>query len=166
MEKTMRSLEAKGYLELSRGRSRSITLHRRANGRRFSGDTVWAPVVGQNAPPESSAIAEAIELARSMLGKREDVYALKIRGQSMSDALVRDGDVVILARTSAVANGELAAIRVIGKDGHKNLTLKYFYRENGHVRLQPAHPDMPPLFYKPEHVVVHGRVVLVIRQAG
>ncbi len=101
-----------------------------------------------------------------MLGGRENVYALKVRGQAMSDALVNDGDVVVLARTSEVKTGELAAVTVTGKDGRKTTALKYIYRENGHVRLQPVHPDMPPLFYKPEHVTVQGRVVLIIRQLG
>jgi repressor LexA len=169
---TLQRLEAKGYLELGRGRSRSITLHRTADGQRFSGETVWVPVAEPVAvepprraePISSSAVGEAIELARSMLDGREDVYAIRVHDQSLHDALVNPGDVVILARSSEVANGQLAAVRVTGRDGRKTSTLKHYYRENGHVRLQPAHPDMPPLFYRPDQVTIQGRVMLIIRQ--
>jgi repressor LexA len=167
---TLRSLEAKGYLELGRGRSRSITLYRTADGQRFSADTVWVPVVGQAAARAASrvtgdnVIGEAVELARSMLSAREDVYAMRVRDHALNDALINPGDVVVLARTGEVDNGELAAIRAPGKDGRKTTTLKYYYRENGHVRLQPAHPDLPPLYYRPDQVAVQGRVVLIIRQ--
>jgi repressor LexA len=172
---TLRKLEAKGYLDLDRGRTRSITLHRTADGRRFSADTVWVPLAGHGGgetPQKAvsipgvdvSAVAEAIELARSMLGGRENVYAFRVRGQALSDALVDDGDVIILARTAEVNNGQLAAVRVTGKDGRKTTTLKHFYHENGYVRLQPVHPDLRPMYYKSEHVAVQGRVVLIIRK--
>jgi repressor LexA len=174
---TLRGLQAKGYLELGQGRSRSITLHRTADGRRFSPDTVWVPLSGhvpgesqrQPANPpgvDSATVKEAVELARSMLGSRENVYAYRVRGHVLSDALVDDGDVIILARVNEVKNGELAAVRVTGKDGRKTTTLKHFYRENGYVRLQPVHPDLRPMYYKPEHVSVQGRVVLVIRKVA
>jgi repressor LexA len=60
----------------------------------------------------------------------------------------------------------MVAAQVIDDDGQEATTLKYFYRENGHVRLQPAHPEMPPFIYPPERVTVQGKVVLVIRQVG
>ncbi len=169
---TLQRLEAKGYLELGRGRSRSITLHRTADGQRFGGDTVWVPVAEPPAvdhprkpePISAGEVGEAIELARSMLDGHEDVYAIRVHDQSLHDALVNPGDVVILARGSDVANGQLAAVKVTGRDGRKTTTLKHYYRENGHVRLQPAHPDLPPLFYRPDQVTVQGRVMLIIRQ--
>ncbi|HEX9114610.1 MAG TPA: S24 family peptidase [Anaerolineae bacterium] len=174
---TLRRLEAKGYLDLDRGRTRSITLNRTADGRRFSADTVWVPLAGHtsdeiqqrttDAPGvDSPAVAEAIELARSMVSDHENVYAFRVRGQTLSDAQVNDGDVVILARTAEVKNGELAAVRVTGKDGRKTTTLKHVYRENGYVRLQPVHPDMRSMYYKSEHVAVQGRVVMVIRKVS
>ncbi len=180
---TLQRLEAKGYLELGRGRSRSITLHRTADGQHFSSETVWVPIAdapageptrpasgtsgpsaGQPEPISASAVGEAIELARSMLGGRENVYAIRVHDRSLYDALVNPGDVIILARSAEVANGELAAVRVAGRDGRKTTSLKYYYRENGHVRLQPAHPDMPPLFYRPDQVTIQGRVMLIVRQ--
>jgi repressor LexA len=169
---TLRSPEAKGYLELGHDRSRRVTLRRTADDRRCSAETMCSPVAGQIASrttpraTHANVIGEAIELARSMLGGPEDVYAIRVRDRTLTDALVKLGDVVVLARTDGVANGELAAVRVAGRDGRRPTTLKYYYRENGHVRLQPAHPDMPPLYYKPDQVTVQGRVVLIMRQSA
>jgi SOS-response transcriptional repressor LexA len=168
---TVRSLEAKGNLELGHDRSRRISLHRTGDGRRRSAETMCSPVAGHitgHGTPRTThanVIGEAIELARSMLGGREDVYAIRVRDDTLTDALVKPGDVVVLAHAGGVANGELAAGRVAGRDGRKPTTLKYYYRENGHVRLQPAHPDMPPLYYQRDQVTVQGRVVLIMRQS-
>ena len=80
----------------------------------------------------------------------------------MIDALVDDGDVVILKQQSEARNGEMVAVWLRDRD---ETTLKRLYRENGHVRLQPANPTMPPIFVHPSVVQVQGRVVAVIRQS-
>ena len=83
----------------------------------------------------------------------------------MVDALVNDGDIVILSAVSDVHNGDMVAARVTEDDGREATTLKYFFRENGHVRLQHANPTLPPLpFYRPEQVAVYGKVALIVRQ--
>ncbi len=156
--------------------SRSVTPRRPPATRRGSPATVRvapaarvypaAQPAANSSPISSTAVVEAIELARTMLSGNEVVYAFRVQGQALSDALVNDGDVVILAKTSEINNGDLTAVCVMGQDGRKTTSLKHFYRENGHVRLQPVHPDMAPWFYQPEHVVVQGRVMLIIRQAG
>jgi repressor LexA len=78
----------------------------------------------------------------------------------MIDALVDDGDVVILKQQNEARNGEMVAVWLRDRD---ETTLKRFYRENGHVRLQPANPTMPPILVHPSVVQVQGRVVAVIR---
>jgi repressor LexA len=175
IKKLLENLEAKGYLELAPGRSRAITLRRTSDGRRFSPDTVTAPLLGRIVASEPLPSAgqldnpfagEAIELTRSLVRGHDNVYALQVSGDSMIDALVNDGDIVVLAATQEARNGDMVAARVTGDDGQEATTLKYFYRENGHVRLQPAHPHMPPLLYHLSQVEIQGKVVLVIRQAG
>ena len=112
--------------------------------------------------PESS-----IEIARSLLPRREnpdDLFALEVQGDSMIDAMVNDGDIVIMKRAVQADNGEMVAVWLDGKD---ETTLKYFYKESGGIRLQPANPNMGPIFVDdPSNLRIMGKVVMVIRQVG
>ncbi len=83
-----------------------------------------------------------IDIARSLLPAHEaedQLYALRVHGDSMIDAMINDGDIVVMKKTNQAKNGEMVAIWLNDRD---ETTLKYFYRENGKVRLQPANP--PP----------------------
>ena len=106
-----------------------------------------------------------IDIARSLLpagDHPEDLYALRVHGDSMIDAMVNDGDIVVMQNTNQARNGEMVAIWLNDRD---ETTLKYFYLENGQVRLQPANPTMKPIIIRdPSIVEVQGKVVLVIRQ--
>jgi repressor LexA len=106
-----------------------------------------------------------IDIARSLLPARErtdQLYALKVHGDSMIDAMVNDGDIVIMKKVDQAHNGEMVAIWLRDRD---ETTLKYFFLENGHVRLQPANPSMKPIIIDDPNVVeVQGKVILVIRQ--
>lgn len=176
INKILDSLEQKTYVTLAHGRSRAITLHRRPDGRPFRFETIWVPVVGLIGASHPRLTAtqadglfadEAIELTRGLVRGREDVFALRISGDSMVGASVNDGDIVVLAAGSEIHNGDMVAARLPGGDGQEATTLKYYYRENGHVRLQHANPNMPPLPpYRPDQVDVCGKVVLIIRQVG
>jgi repressor LexA len=105
-----------------------------------------------------------VSVARSMLPIREKVdglFALEVRGDSMIDAMVNDGDIVIMKRAQEARNGELVAIWLRDRD---ETTLKYFYLENGRVRLQPANPTMEPIYIEdPSIVEIQGKVVMVFR---
>jgi repressor LexA len=80
----------------------------------------------------------------------------------MIDAMVYDGDIVVMKRANEARNGEMVAIWLNDRD---ETTLKYFYLENGHVRLQPANPTMKPIIIdEPSSVEIQGKVVMVIRQ--
>ncbi|MEJ2759608.1 MAG: S24 family peptidase, partial [Anaerolineales bacterium] len=104
-------------------------------------------------------------VARSMLSEKDanaNLYALEVQGDSMIDAMVNDGDIVVMKHTQDAQNGEMVAVRLKDSD---ETTLKYFYRENGRVRLQPANPTLQPIIIEnPNTVEVQGKVVLVIRQ--
>ena len=106
-----------------------------------------------------------IDIARSLLPARErtdKLYALQVHGDSMIDAMVNDGDIVIMKQVEEAKNGEMAAIWLRDRD---ETTLKYFYLENGRVRLQPANPLMKPIIIDdPSIVEVQGKVIMVIRQ--
>jgi repressor LexA len=91
----------------------------------------------------------------------EDLYALRVRGRSMIDALVDDGDIVILQKVHEVRDGDMVAVWL---DLRQEMTLKYIYREGPTTRLQPASPDHKPIFVPSATVEVQGRVVAINRQ--
>jgi repressor LexA len=94
----------------------------------------------------------------------KDLFALKVRGDSMIDAMVNDGDLIILKPTYEARNGEMVAVWLNDRD---ETTLKYYFFENGKVRLQPANPTMEPIYIEdPATVQIQGKVVMVIRQFG
>jgi repressor LexA len=118
-------------------------------------------------PPSDFAYLDAesvVNVARSMLPAREKVeelFALEVSGDSMIDAMVNDGDIIIMKPAKDVHNGDLVAIWLRDKD---ETTLKYFYLENGKVRLQPANPTMKPIFIDdPATVDIQGKIVMIIR---
>ncbi|MBE9506569.1 MAG: repressor LexA, partial [Chloroflexi bacterium] len=105
---------------------------------------------------------ETIELTRDILGDPEGLYALQVEGNSMIDALVHDGDIVVMRHQQRVENGEMAAVWLKERG---EVTLKRFYQEeSGDVRLQPANPTMRAIYVAPSQVEVQGKVVMVIRQ--
>jgi repressor LexA len=105
---------------------------------------------------------DAIELSRSMLDAKEteNLYALRVRGDSMIDAMVNDGDIVIMQPQESARNGEMVAVWLTPSD---TTTLKYFHNEGSRVRLQPANPTMEPIYVRPTDVRVQGKVMMVLR---
>ncbi len=107
----------------------------------------------------------SVEVARSLLPGREktsELFALEVDGVSMIDAMVNDGDIVIMKKTSTANNGEMVAVWL---EDNNETTLKYFFKENGRVRLQPANPTMQPIIIdNPAQVRIQGKVVMVVRQ--
>ena len=79
----------------------------------------------------------------------------------MVDALMNDGDIVFMQYVNVVENGEMAAIWL---KAEKEVTLKKFYAEPGHIRLQPANNQMQPIYVESANVEIQGRVIAVIRQ--
>lgn len=130
-------------------------------------------VAGEPVPVPSSDFSyfdadSMIDVARSLLPARDkggdDLYALEVDGDSMIDAMVNDGDIVIMKPAKEAHNGEMVAVWLNDRD---ETTLKYFYLENARVRLQPANPTMKPIYIDdPTTVEIQGKVVMVIRQVG
>ena len=108
--------------------------------------------------------AEAmLRLTTDVVGSRGDIYALKVKGTSMLDALINDGDVVIMEAARTAEDGEMAAVWL--KD-EQEVTLKKIYREPGRIRLQPANSEMRAIYTGPENIEVQGKVVAVLRKLG
>jgi repressor LexA len=134
-------------------------------------ETVRIPVVGRIAAGEPMPVPgsdfailgdEVLEITRELLPlDNRNVFALQVRGNSMVDAMIGDGDIVVMQQRQKADNGDLVAVWL--KD-REETTLKRFYLEKGKVRLQPANPTMQPIFADPKNVEVQGKVVLVIRR--
>ena len=107
-----------------------------------------------------SSVAEAVELTRDLVQGRENVFALRVKGTSMIDALIDDGDLVLMEATQAADEGDMVAVWL--KDQGET-TLKRIYREGRRVRLQPANSQMQPIYVDARQVEIQGRVVGVIR---
>jgi len=110
-----------------------------------------------------------VDVARSLLPARkvDGLFALEVQGESMIDAMVNDGDIVIMRKlenNSEAKNGEMVAVWLPERD---ETTLKYFYKEKEGYRLQPANPTMQPIMIKSsEKLEIKGKVVMVIRKIG
>ncbi|HSH01890.1 MAG TPA: transcriptional repressor LexA [Anaerolineae bacterium] len=105
---------------------------------------------------------DALELSASLLpGRTDNLYALRVSGTSMIDAMVDDGDIVVMRKQSEARNGDMVAAWLTGSD---TTTLKYFFNEGERVRLQPANPTMDPIFVNPRELRVQGKVMMVVRQ--
>jgi len=104
---------------------------------------------------------DSVELTRDIVKDDTGIFALKVQGDSMIDALIYDGDVVLMRSQERVENGELAAVWLPDEE---EATLKRFFLEGKQVRLQPENPTMQPMFFPAKDVEVKGKVVCVIRQ--
>ncbi|MYC96170.1 MAG: transcriptional repressor LexA [Caldilineaceae bacterium SB0661_bin_32] len=104
---------------------------------------------------------EWLELNETLYRNPDQLYALRVQGDSMIDASVLDGDIVILRHQERAENGEMVAAWI---DTQNETTLKHFFLEGDQVRLRPANPSYPEMFLPAADVSVKGKVVSVIRQ--
>jgi repressor LexA len=158
VHKHLTNLQDKGFIKRAWNRSRSVELVQTKAG----GRAVELPLLGfvaAGSPIEAVATAESIAVPEDLVGKK-DTYVLRVRGESMIDEQIRDGDFVIVEDRKTAENGEM----VIALLGGSDVTLKKFYRENGHIRLQPANPSMQPLIVPADQLQVQGVVVGVMRK--
>jgi repressor LexA len=169
----LKQLEEWGYIERDAKFSRALRLSGVA-GRNLVKVPILGPIAAgtpiQVPAPGETYIGDEIDgvdVARSLLPlgeKGTDLFALKVKGESMIDAMVNDGDIVIMKRTEQASNGEMVAVWLPARD---ETTLKYFFKEKDRYRLQPANPTMGPIFVnKEEPLEIKGKVVMVIRSVG
>jgi repressor LexA len=162
-------LERKQYIRRHAEVSRGIELLRRTS---TSETTVQVPVIGLIAAGEPipvptpdtwdvAAVSDTIDVPRELTRKKKGVYALRVKGTSMIDALINDGDIILMQYVNTVDNGQMAAVWLRNE---KEVTLKKVYVERGRIRLQPANSQMQPIFTPLGNVEVQGRVIAVLRQ--
>ncbi|MBR91999.1 MAG: repressor LexA [Dehalococcoidia bacterium] len=106
---------------------------------------------------------EIIEIPHSMINSPDGVYALKVKGESMIDAFISDGDLVIMEQTSNVRNGQMAAVRIISDD---STTLKHVYSDGEFTKLEPANKQMKPMTFKSNNIQILSKVIGVWRYLG
>lgn len=157
----LKALQEKGKIDREMNVSRGIKLTVPARTVRMLGViTAGSPLPD---PEDTSATqGEQVEVPPEVVmpEKLKDVYALKVRGLSMIDALIDDGDIVLLRYQETAENGDMVAAMLIDENA---VTLKKFYYEGGRVRLQPANSTMDPIYTTPDNVRIQGRVVGVLR---
>ncbi len=163
-------LVEQGYLDRDQNVSRGLRLTEKLSsaatnivrvplvGRIFASEPV--PVPGTDSPMFGAD--EAIEITQDLLSTTEDLFALEVKGDSMIDAMINDGDIVVMQRRPEWSNGDMVAVWLKDKE---ETTLKHIYRDGDTVRLQPANPTMKPIYIEdPENLEVQGKVMLVLRQ--
>jgi repressor LexA len=154
----LRALEKRGAIRRSRYQARSIEVREPSRGRKRRSQLPLVGVIAAGLPIEAIEDRELFDMVELIEGKDEP-FLLRVRGDSMIDEQIRDGDFVICERRTAAHNGET----VVAVLEDEEATLKKFYRERGgRVRLEPANPTMKPFY--PKQVEVRGVVVGVLRK--
>lgn len=166
----LNKLEAAGYIRRHGDVSRGIELLLVRQRHRH---TVYVPIIGQIAagkpiPVPSSdtwntVSSSVLEVTEDLTGGREGVYALRVKGNSMVDDLINEGDIILMEYVSSAKNGDMVAVWL---KAEREVTLKKLFVESGRVRLEPANSQMQPIYTEPENVEIQGRVIAVIRQLG
>ena len=164
----LKALEREGYLHRTREVSRGFRLLDEVS-EPTPIRVVDVPIIGRIAAGEPIEAlderAESLPLSADLAS--EECYALRVKGKSMIEDLIDDGDLVVVRPQETANNGDIVVALLLESAGLEGVaTLKRLYRERDRVRLQPANSAMEPIFVSPEHLRVQGRVVAVIRQLG
>jgi SOS regulatory protein LexA len=140
---------------------KNLRIHIPIIGRISAGTPIQTPSIDFNYLDAE----ESVEIAYNLLPqqvKGKDLFALEVQGDSMIDAMVNDGDIVVMKQAQRANNGDMVAVWLPYKN---ETTLKFFFEEKDRYRLQPANPTMKPLFIKKdERLEIKGKVVMVIRK--
>ena len=166
VHKHIATLERKGWLKRGRNQSRSLEPSSRyvQESRRQRAGRVGMelPLMGRVAagqPVESMEQPETISFAD--LTGRKNVFVLQVKGDSMIEDHIMDGDYILVEKAAQAGNGEIVVALVDGSE----TTLKRFHREpDGRIRLQPANARMKPIFVAPEQLAIQGRLIAVLRR--
>lgn len=160
-----------GYLKREARASRGLRLVKSNNKKQVqaASKVVPIPMAGQivaSAPvpiyEDLQASSDPVEVTPDLLRGSDpsQVFALRVKGDSMIDAMISDGDIVIFRSQETADNGDMVAVWLPDRS---ETTLKYFYREGERIRLQPAHPTMDPIYVHPSNCKIQGRVLSIIR---
>jgi repressor LexA len=157
IQSRLEHLRAKGYIDWTEGRARTIRILRP------QGLPIVGAIAAGSVVESFTDVAEQLDFSSSLL--RPGDYALRVRGDSMIDALIADGDVVIMRPVQdpkTVKSGTIVAARV----NSEGQTLKYYHRKANQVKLEPANPNYPVIEAPATDVVIQGVLVAVWRGYG
>ncbi len=163
------ALQRNGFIYRDRTVSRGIRLAEGLEQLTGATNFIKVPLLGpiaagvpiQRFQDSYDADTDVVELSKDIVSDDEGIYALKVEGTSMIDALINDGDIVVMRHTTTADNGDMVAAWLPDKE---ETTLKRFFHEGEQVRLQPENQTMAPIYIDADKVDIQGRVVAVIRQ--
>lgn len=161
-------LETAGYIRHHAKISRGVEF---LTSKRGNQHIVSVPIIGEIAAgepipvPNSEAwdtiATEELEVTEDLTRGKQGVYALRVKGNSMIDALIKDGDIVLMEYVNSAENGDMVAVWL---KSEKEATLKRLFRETNRIRLEPANTQMQPIYTAPDNAEIQGKVITVIRQ--
>lgn len=159
VEKHLAALESRGLISRERGKSRGIAFPG------AGGPVASVPLLGRIAAgvpvlsPENREGDIRVDLSLFAIRTPDKIFALAVRGESMIEAHIQDGDTVLVREQNTAENGEIVVAMAEGE-----ATVKRFYRENGKVRLQPENRTMQPLIFDKGDLRILGKVVGMLRK--
>lgn len=153
------NLQKKGYLIKRWNANRSIDLTEATLERSTAMEVPLAGRIAAGKPIEAVTSSDSIAIPPQMLG-RQETYVLQVKGDSMVDDHVVDGDYVVVEKRAAAQDGEMVVALIKGEEA----TLKRFRFARGQVRLEPANPRYEPMIYDPEDVEIQGIVIGILRK--
>ncbi len=163
----LNKLERAGYIRRQSDISRGIELLDKRREKRL----VYIPIIGEIAAGEpipvldanKSAVTsdEGLEVSDDLIQRRGNIYAVKVKGESMVDALIGDGDIVLLSYVDNVEEGDMTAVWL---KKEQEITLKKLFKEGERVRLESANSQISPIYTSADNIDIQGKVVAVIRR--
>ena len=163
----LNALQKEGCIVRDRTVSRGIRLTESLEELRAAADLIQVPLLGRIAAgtpvpvPEDGFAGETIELTRDIVPSGSDIYALQVRGDSMIDAFINEGDVVVMRYQETADDGDMVAAWLVNEE---ETTLKRYYHEGNRIRLQPENSQMEPIYVAPNNLQIQGKVLAVVRQ--
>jgi len=155
-------LESKGYIKKNGNKNRAIELLVNNEFLTKNENVIEVPLLGKiTAGSPIEAIErpdEYFSLPAYLIPKQKEVFTLKVSGESMINAGIFDGDIVIVERGNTARNGEI----VVAMTDENEVTLKTFYKENGHFRLQPENDTMEPFIF--DNITILGKAIGLYRK--
>ncbi len=161
-------LESAGYIRRHADISRGIELLTNQRSHRHN---VTVPVIGEIAAGEpipvpdsetwDTVASEELEVTEDLTRGKQRIYALRVKGNSMIDALIKDGDIVLMEYVNNAKNGDMVAAWL---KAEREVTLKRLFREANRIRLEPANTQMQPIYTTLDNIEIQGKVITVIRR--
>jgi repressor LexA len=161
-------LESAGYIRRHAEISRGIEL---LTNQRSYRRNITIPIIGEIAAgepipvPDSEAwetvASEELEVTEDLTHGKQRIYALRVKGNSMIDALIKDGDIVLMEYVNNAKNGDMIAAWL---KAEREVTLKRLFKEANRIRLEPANTQMQPIYTTPDNIEIQGKVITVIRR--